>query len=208
MRLALMASGGGSNVQAILDAVEAGTLGAEPVLCLSTRPDAGALERATRHDVATRVIDPAAFTHDDAFAEALLEAFGEHEVTHVALAGFLRKIPSEVVRYFENRMLNIHPSLLPAFGGKGMYGQRVHEAVLAYGVRWTGVTVHFVDEAYDTGPILLQQPVRIEPADTPQTLAARVLKVEHRLYPQALSLVAEGRVTLDGRRVHILPSSS
>lgn len=208
MRLALMASGGGSNVQAILDAVEADRLNVQPALCLSNRPDAGALERAERHGVATRVLDPSAFDHEDAFAEALLEAFRAHEVSHVALAGYLRKIPSAVVRHFEGRMLNIHPSLLPAFGGKGMYGQRVHEAVLAYGVRWTGVTVHFVDEAYDTGPILLQEPVAVEQDDTPQTLAARVLEVEHRLYPQALALVAEGRVQFDGRRIHILPSTS
>nr|WP_243665078.1 phosphoribosylglycinamide formyltransferase [Rhodothermus marinus] len=122
----------------------------------------------------------------------MLEVLRAHDVELVALAGYLKKIPDNVVAAYRNRILNIHPSLLPAFGGPGMYGRRVHEAVLNYGVRWTGATVHLVDEEYDHGPIVLQEPVPVLPDDTPETLAARVLEVEHRLYPEALRLFAEG----------------
>jgi phosphoribosylglycinamide formyltransferase-1 len=123
----------------------------------------------------------------------------------VALAGYLKKIPSDIVRRYHHRMVNIHPALLPSFGGKGMYGRRVHEAVLESGVRWTGVTVHLVDEEYDTGPIILQEPVPVYPGDSVEELAARVLEIEHQLYPRALNLVAETRVRVEGRKVHIIP---
>ena len=203
MRLAVFASGGGTNFQAILDAVENGTLPLTVALCLSNTPKAGALARAERHDVPTAVLDPRDFETETPYAEALMQVLGEHEVNFIALAGYLRKIPAAVVSAFRGRMVNIHPALLPAFGGKGLYGRRVHEAVLAYGVRWTGATVHLVDEEYDTGPIVLQEPAPVMPGDTPDSLAARVLRVEHRLYPQALRLFAEGRVRIEGRIVRI-----
>ncbi|MFQ5569244.1 MAG: phosphoribosylglycinamide formyltransferase [Rhodothermales bacterium] len=203
MRLAVFASGGGTNFQAILDAVALGTLPVTIALCLSNKPDAGALARAEGHGVATAVLDRRAFEDEKAYVKAMLEALEGHAVNFIALAGYMRKVPSEVVHAFPNRMLNIHPAMLPAFGGKGMYGRRVHQAILSYGVRWTGATVHLVDEEYDTGPIVLQEPVPVLPDDTPETLAARVLQVEHRLYPEALRLFAEGRVTVDGRLVRI-----
>ena len=203
MRLAVFASGGGTNFQAILDAVENGTLPLTVALCLSNTPKAAALARAERHDVPTAVLDPRDFETETPYAEALMQVLGEHEVNFIALAGYLRKIPAAVVSAFRGRMVNIHPALLPAFGGKGLYGRRVHEAVLAYGVRWTGATVHLVDEEYDTGPIVLQEPAPVMPGDTPDSLAARVLRVEHRLYPQALRLFAEGRVRIEGRIVRI-----
>lgn len=208
MRIAVFASGGGSNFQSMLDAVAQGNLSARVVLCLSNTAKAGALVRAERHDVATVVLNPNDFESEAIYADALTEVLDRHAVNFIALAGYLRKVPSKVVEAYRGRMLNIHPALLPAFGGHGLYGRRVHEAVLAYGARWTGATVHLVDEEYDTGPIVLQEPVPVMPDDTPETLAARVLRVEHRLYPQALRLFAEGRVTVDGRIVRIQENES
>jgi phosphoribosylglycinamide formyltransferase-1 len=152
------------------------------------------------------VIDPKSYGDESDYVRDLEAALDAHHVNFVALAGYLRKIPSSIVRKFKNRMLNIHPALLPSFGGKGYYGRRVHEAVIEYGVQWTGVTVHLVDEEYDTGPIVLQEPVRVEPVDTPESLAARVLETEHQVYPKAIGLFAAGRVRVEGRRVRIEPA--
>lgn len=204
MRIAVFASGGGSNFQAILDAIERGDLSAEVVTCISDRPGAGALERAERRDVPHHILSPS--DHDDplAFGRSLLEILQRHEATFVALAGYLRHVPENVVNAYTGRITNIHPSLLPAFGGPGFYGRRVHEAALERGVRWTGVTVHLVDPVYDNGPIVLQEPVPVLPGDDVERLAARVLEVEHELYPTALRLFAEERVEVDGRQVRIL----
>ncbi|MDX1530163.1 MAG: phosphoribosylglycinamide formyltransferase [Rhodothermales bacterium] len=208
MRLAVFASGGGSNFQAILDAVDAGRLPAEVVLLVADRPGIGALERAEQRGIPTAVLRPTDFDSHDDFGVALREVLEGHGVTFVALAGYLKLVPPVVVQRYRNRMLNVHPALLPAFGGPGYYGRRVHAAALEHGVRWSGATVHLVDEAYDRGPIVLQEPVPVEQDDTPETLAARVLAVEHRLFPEALRLFAEGRVRLDGRRVFIDPDPS
>lgn len=185
MRLALFASGGGSNAQAILDAIRRGELRAEPVLLVSNKPGARALARARDAGIATATLRDA----DD--AREILAALREADADFVALAGYLKRIPREVVVAFSGRIVNIHPSLLPAFGGAGMYGRRVHEAVLASGAKESGATVHLVDDDYDTGPIVMQRAVPVELADTPETLAARVLKAEHALYPEALRLFME-----------------
>jgi phosphoribosylglycinamide formyltransferase-1 len=203
MRLAVFASGGGTNFQAILDAIGAGDLPAEVVCCVSNTPDAGALDRADRHDVPTEVIPPTSFDAPVSFGEALLDTLATYAVTFVALAGYMQKIPPNVVEAYRGRMTNIHPALLPAFGGKGMYGMHVHRAVIEYGVHWSGVTVHLVDEEYDHGPIVLQEPVPVYADDTPEALADRIRPVEHRLYPEALRLFAEDRVRRDGRTVWI-----
>jgi len=203
MRLAVFASGGGSNFGAMLKAIDAGRLDAVPVLLVADRPGTGAAEKAEARGVPMAVLPPADFAGEDAFADALLDALHHHGATHVALAGYLKKVPARVVRAYRHRMLNVHPALLPAFGGKGLYGERVHQAVIEHGCRVSGATVHLVDEEYDTGPIVLQEPVPVLPDDTPRSLAARVLQVEHRIYPEALQLFAEGRVRVDGRRVLI-----
>ncbi|PAP77594.1 phosphoribosylglycinamide formyltransferase [Rubrivirga marina] len=205
MRLALFASGGGSNAGAILDAIDAGRLRAEPVLLVSDRPGIGALARAEARDIPTEVIAP--LSDASRFAQALLNALARQEADAIALAGYLKKIPDPVVWAFRDRILNVHPSLLPAFGGAGWYGKRVHQGVLDAGCRVTGATVHLVDDEYDTGPIVLQEAVRVEPDDTPETLATRVLAVEHRLFPQALALLADGRLQVEAGRVRILPPS-
>ncbi|MFN3597619.1 MAG: phosphoribosylglycinamide formyltransferase [Rubricoccaceae bacterium] len=186
MRLAVFASGGGSNFGAILDAIDGGRLAAEPALLVVDRP-CGAVARAEARGVPVAHLSPGAFATPEAFGEALLEALGAARADTVALAGYLRRVPPAVVRRFAGRMLNIHPALLPAFGGPGMYGRRVHEAVLARGCRVSGATVHLVDEEYDTGRIVAQACVPVAPDDTPDALAARVLALEHRLFPEALA---------------------
>ena len=203
MRLALFASGGGSNVGAILDAVDAGRLDAEPVVLVSDRGTAGALDRAAARGVPTVTLPPARFGGEGAFADALLDALLAHDADAIALAGYLKKVPDGVVRAYRHRVLNVHPSLLPAFGGAGWYGRRVHQGVLDAGCRVSGATVHLVDEDYDTGPIVLQEAVRVEADDTAETLAARVLAVEHRIFPQALQLLARDRLRVEGGRVRV-----
>jgi len=203
LRLAVFASGSGSNFGAMLKAIDAGKLDAEPVLLITTRPAIGAIDKAEARDIPVAILPPANFESEGAFAEALLNMLLEHRADFIALAGYLKKIPASVVDAFKHRMLNIHPALLPSFGGKGMYGSRIHEAVLEHGCRVTGVTVHIVGTEYDGGPIVLQEPVAVRQDDTPRSLAARVLQLEHHLYPQALQLFAEGRVEVDGRSVLI-----
>jgi formyltetrahydrofolate-dependent phosphoribosylglycinamide formyltransferase len=186
LRAAVFASGSGSNFQALLDAESEGasTHPWRTVLLVADRDTAGALARAEAADVATRVIrvsgrDPVEVESDT------LAALAEAEVEIIFLAGYLRLIPAGVISSYRRRILNIHPALLPAFGGKGMWGRHVHEAVLASGARVSGPTVHYADEAYDEGSIVAQWPVPVRPGDTPELLAARVLAVEHRLYPAA-----------------------
>lgn len=191
---AVMASGSGSNFQALLDA-EAKGAPWKTQLLVSDRPGAGAIERATRAGVDHAVVPVAGRTQEDV-AEETLSRFEAAGIEVVFLAGYLRLIPESVVRRYRDRMLNVHPALLPAFGGKGMWGRHVHAAVLASGARITGPTVHLVDERYDEGRILGQWPVPVHTDDTPESLAARVLEAEHVLYPRVAahvcSALAEG----------------
>jgi phosphoribosylglycinamide formyltransferase-1 len=177
VRVAVLASGGGTNLQALLDACGPGTP-ARITRVVSNKADAGALERARRAGI------PAVLLHDPGDPRELLAALADAEL--VVLAGYLRLVPAPVVAQFPRRLINIHPALLPAFGGPGMYGRRVHEAVLASGAAQSGATVHYVDEQYDRGPIIAQQTVPVRPDDTPETLATRVLAVEHELLPQVV----------------------
>jgi phosphoribosylglycinamide formyltransferase-1 len=207
LRLAIFASGRGSNFQAILTAMAAQRLKAQVVLCISNRPEAGALQIARAAQIPAAVIEEKHFVNVSDYETALLEQLVKHEANFIALAGFMRKIPSGIVRQFRHRIVNIHPALLPSFGGKGMYGHRVHEAVLAYGCKVSGATVHLVDEEYDTGTPIMQRCVPVLDDDTPETLAARVLEVEHQIYPEALQLFAEERIWVEGRKIKILPKS-
>lgn len=190
LRIAVFASGGGSNLQSLIDQLNGrrATWG-RVVLAVSDRADAPALERARLADIATAVI-PVPGRPEQEVATETLDVLDAHDTDIVALAGYLRLVPGEVVARFRQRIVNIHPALLPAFGGSGMYGMRVHRAVLAAGCRVTGVTVHHVDEQYDEGRPIAQWPVPVRESDTPESLAARVLRVEHRLYPLALEALA------------------
>jgi formyltetrahydrofolate-dependent phosphoribosylglycinamide formyltransferase len=190
--VAVFASGGGSNLQALLDAFNAtDDAPARVALVISDRPEAGALERARAASVAAHVVGVGGRSEAEIASEtlALLE---HHAIGLVALAGYLRLLPAAVVRGYTGRIVNIHPALLPAFGGAGMYGERVHRAVLASGARVSGPTVHYVNERYDEGAIIAQWPVPVLGRDTAETLAARVLAVEHRLYPLVIAALALG----------------
>lgn len=185
-RLAVLASGRGSNLQAIVDHFDnlARERIAKVVLVASNRPDSQALVRAATVSIDIAIFDPS----DD--GSQLLALLRQFRIDLVVLAGYLKRIPSSVIREYAGRIINVHPALLPAFGGEGMYGARVHEAVIASGAKETGVTVHLVDDDYDRGPIVAQWRVPVEKSDTPESLAARVLNVEHIVYPRAVEMVA------------------
>lgn len=204
LNIAVFVSGRGSNFQAILHAIKEGKIpNSEIVLVVSSNSTAGACEIARQNDIPAITLRSKEFPSENEFAEALTGALEERGVNFVALAGYLKMLPAKLVQRFRNRIVNIHPALLPAFGGKGMYGYFVHEAVIASGAKKSGATVHIVDEEYDRGPIVLQQTVDVAESDTPETLAEKVLKIEHQIYPEAIRLFAEGQVTVEGRIVAI-----
>lgn len=203
LSVAVFASGRGSNFQAILDRTDKPDPDFKVVCCISDRRNAGALDLASERNIPAVVLHPRDFPTEEDYSRILLEKLRTYGADFIALAGFLKKIPTGVIEQFKKRIVNVHPSLLPAFGGPGMYGRRVHEAVIEYGVHWTGASVHLVEEVYDTGPIVLQEAVPVFPEDTPDEVAARVLAAEHRLLPEALRLFAHDRVTFEGRRVRI-----
>ncbi len=206
LRIAVLASGNGTNLQAILDACARGEIPGQVVVVLSNTPSAGALARARDAGVLGVLVDHRTFASRQAFERRLVELLHVHRVDLICLAGWLRILSPWVVQQFAGQIMNIHPALLPSFGGRGMYGARVHHAVLAYGVKFTGCTVHFVDETPDGGPIILQAAVPVHDDDTPASLAARVSTLEHQFYPEAIRLFAQGRLQVSGRRVEILPA--
>jgi phosphoribosylglycinamide formyltransferase-1 len=207
LRLAVLVSGRGSNLQTLLDRFHGDADSrrlAEVRLVLSDRDTAFGLERAERAGIDTAVVAPGDFRSPEEFGEKLIEAFKRFEVDYVVLAGFLRMIPENVIAAYRHRVINIHPALLPLFGGKGMYGRNVHAAVLESGMKVSGATVHFVDEKYDHGPIIAQETVPVRHGDTPESLADRVLEVEHALLPRVVAWLAEGRVSVRGRIVDVV----
>ena len=205
LKVGVLVSGGGTNLQAILDAIDKGKItNAEVTLVISNNPGAYALERAKNHNIEAVCISPKQFEDRDAFHRALLDKLKESGVDLVVLAGFLVAIPPMIVEAFPNRIINIHPSLIPSFCGVGYYGLHVHEKALARGVRVTGATVHFVDTGTDTGPIILQKAVKIQPDDTPEVLQRRVMEeAEWKILPKAIHLIANGKVTVTDGKVQI-----
>lgn len=204
LKVGVLVSGGGTNLQAILDAIDNGEItNAQVSLVISNNAGAYALERAKNHKIEAICISPKSYENREEFHKALLEKLQESGVDLVVLAGFLVAVPAMIVEAFPNRIINIHPSLIPSFCGTGYYGLRVHEGALARGVRVTGATVHFVDAGTDTGPIILQKAVEIDPEDTPETLQRRVMEnAEWKILPKAIDLIANGRVTVkDGKVV-------
>ncbi len=201
--LALFASGRGSNFQAVLEAIAHGKLNARVAVLITDNAQAPALQIAQRARIATAVINEKNYSETERFVVDLLELLQNHRANFIVLSGYLRKIPNRVIQEYRGRIINIHPALLPGFGGKGMYGMRVHEAVLAYGCKVSGATVHLVDEEYDSGAPILQRCVPVLNDDTPETLAARVLEVEHQILPEALQCFAEDRLQIVGRLVLI-----
>jgi phosphoribosylglycinamide formyltransferase-1 len=206
LKIAVLVSGGGTNLQAILDAIDEGKItNASVELVISNNAGAYALTRAKEHGIQAECIAPKDYENREAFHQALLERLVQSEVDLIVLAGYLVAIPSCIVEAFPNRIINIHPSLIPSFCGVGYYGLRVHEGVLARGVRVTGATVHFVDAGTDTGPIILQKAVAVKADDTPKSLQQRVMEeAEWQILPKAIDLIANGCVSVTDGRVTIL----
>ena len=205
-KAAVLVSGGGTNLQAIIDANSSGLIkNAEISLVISNNPSAYALTRAKNAGIKASCISPSEFDSREAFNKTLTDALIEAEVDLVVLAGFLVIIPREMVEKFRNRIINVHPSLIPSFCGTGCYGLKVHEKALSRGVKITGATVHFVDEGTDTGPIILQKAVEVKDGDTAETLQKRVMEeAEWKILPEAIELVASGQVkVVDGKTVRV-----
>ena len=204
LKVAVCVSGGGTNLQAIIDAVENGTItNTEIKVVISNNKNAYALERAKNHNIEGICISPKDYESRSEFNKAFFEKLDSYEVDLVVLAGFLVVIPPEMIEKYRNRIINVHPSLIPSFCGTGFYGLKVHEGALARGVKVTGATVHFVDEGTDTGPIILQKAVYIENGDTPEVLQKRVMEqAEWMILPKAIDLIANGKVSIvDGKTV-------
>ena len=205
MKIAVLVSGGGTNLQAIIDAINAGKItDAQICLVLSNNKNAYALERAEKAGIPAIAISPKDYDTREQFNDALLEAVRESGAQLVVLAGFLCVIPPKMVEAYPDRIINIHPSLIPSFCGTGYYGLKVHEAALERGVRVSGATVHFVDAGTDTGPIILQKAVEVKDGDTPKELQLRIMEqAEWKILPEAIQLIAHDKVTVRGRRVII-----
>lgn len=209
LRVVVCVSGGGTNLQAILDAIDNHTItNTEVVAVVSNNANAYALERAKEHGIEGVCISPKQFENREKFNESFLEKIDSYQPDLIVLAGFLVVIPERMIRKYRNRIINVHPSLIPSFCGTGYYGLKVHEGALARGVKVTGATVHFVDEGTDTGPIILQQPVMVEADDTPQILQRRVMEqAEWKILPQAIDLIAGGKVKVSDGKVIISENS-
>jgi len=209
LRVGVLISGGGTNLQAILDAIESGSLkNTEIVTVVSNRKKAYGLERAKQYGIDYHCIRPMDFESRDAFNQAMIHYFSEKKVDLIVLAGYLVVLGESFIKAFQNKILNIHPALIPAFSGDGFYGLKVHEAVLERGVKITGATVHFVDEGTDTGPIVLQKAVPVLQGDTPQLLQQRVMEqAEWLILPEAIGLIAENRIKIINGHVKILDST-
>ena len=194
--LGFFASHGGSNMQAIIDACKSGKVNAYPGVVISNNSTSGAIERAKNEGIPFFHISGKTHTDPTEHDDAIIKALKDNQVNLIVLAGYMRKLSSRVINEFDGRVLNIHPALLPKFGGEGMWGMHVHEAVIAAGEKISGPTVHLVDNEYDKGKILAQAKVYVAPEDTPETLAAKVLEKEHELYPMVIQKIAEGVIRL------------
>ena len=203
LRIGVLASGGGTNLQAIIDACERGDIDGDVVVVISNIPEAFALERAKKHR-----IDAFAFPHKGVTREDhekdVVSCLDQHQVDLVVLAGYLRVLTPVLISKYAGRMMNTHPALLPSFGGEGMHGHNVHQAVIDYGCKVSGCTIHFVTLDVDGGQIILQKAVPVQENDTADTLQERILKEEHKLLPRAIQLFAQGKLKIEGRRCHVL----
>jgi len=201
LQIAVLASGRGSNFEAILKNIKQGKLDAAINVVISNRKHAGVLEIARDNKIPAYFVSGKQFSEQQDFDDQIIKLMEKHRANFLVLAGYLKMVGKDLVRKYKNRILNIHPALLPSFGGKGMYGHYVHEAVLKYGCKVSGVTVHLVDEEYDSGAPIIQRCVPVLNNDTPETLAARVLEEEHKVFTEALSYFADGKIEINGRKV-------
>ena len=203
VNIGVLISGGGTNLQSIIDNIKNGRIKGEIKIVISNIKEAYGLERAKNSGIEALYIDRKKFNTEEAYNERLLEEFEKRNIDLVILAGYLKVLSKDFVERYKGRIINIHPSLIPSFCGKGCYGEKVHQMVLDHGVKVTGVTVHFVDEGTDTGPIILQRAVEVKDEDTVDSLKERVLAVEHELLPKAVELFCENKLTIEGRKVII-----
>lgn len=202
-RIAVFASGSGSDFQSVIDANERENF-CEISLLVASKPEIYAIERANKHHIESMVCSRKDFADAESMGEKLIAELQARGVDYIVLAGYLSMVPENLIRAYPDRIINIHPSLIPSFCGKGYYGLNVHKAAIEYGVKVSGLTVHFVDEHYDSGAILLQRAVAVAQDDTPETLQARILEEEHKALPEAVRLLTTGKVVKDGRKVRIL----
>ncbi|HHY13392.1 MAG TPA: phosphoribosylglycinamide formyltransferase [Thermoanaerobacterales bacterium] len=203
INLGVLVSGGGTNLQAIIDSIEEGKIKGEISIVISSNEKAYALKRAEIHGIPNIFIDSKNFKNQIEYEEHIVRILKAYDIDLVLLAGFMKVLSPVFISEFRNKIMNIHPALIPAFSGKGFYGSRVHKAVIEYGVKISGATVHFVDEGTDTGPIIIQEVVPVLDDDTVDSLAERVLEVEHKIFPEAVKLFSENRLLIRGRKVLI-----
>lgn len=204
LKIAVLISGGGSNLQALIDAVEQGNINGKIAVVISDKENAYGLKRAKEHNIEGIAINKKSFDSKTNFDAEMSKQLRSRNVDLIILAGFLSILPMDIIKEYEGKIINIHPSLIPSFCGNGFYGEKVHKAVIEYGVKVSGATAHFVDEGTDTGAIILQQAVTVTDEDTAETLAAKILVVEHWLLVKAVALFCDGKLTIQGRRVKIL----
>ncbi len=201
MNLCVLASGWGSNLSSIIHSRKTGKISSDIVLVISNNSASNALNIARENQIPAVHLSAKQFGSDEEYANRFFELLKQYKIDMIILAGYMKMIPVRIVREYKNRILNIHPALIPSFCGKGLYGLKVHEDVLEYGAKVTGVTIHIVDENYDTGPIVLQRTIPVNDNDTAETLQKRVLEVEHEIYPEAIKLFETKKFNISGRRV-------
>ena len=204
VKIGVLISGGGTNLQSIMDGIDQGKISGKIELIISNNKDAFGLERGKNAGIESIYINPREYESEELFNKSLLHEFQKRDIQLIVLAGYLKKLSKEIISAYTGRIINIHPSLIPSFCGKGFYGKRVHEEVLKYGVKITGATVHFVDENMDTGPIILQKAVNVDEDDTVDSIQKKVLSVEHHILSEAVRLFCEHRLYVDGRLVRIV----
>ncbi len=203
LNIGVLISGGGSNLQAIIDEIEAGNIDGQISLIISNKMDAYGLERGRKAGIESIFLDPKAYKTKEEYNLKLKEEFEKRKIDLIVLAGYLKILSKDFIGAYRNRIINIHPSLIPSFCGDGFYGERVHQAIIDQGCKISGATVHFVDEGTDTGPIILQEAVEVKYDDGPEDLGKRVLEVEHRILPRAVKLFCENKIIVEGRRTRI-----
>ncbi|SKC53968.1 phosphoribosylglycinamide formyltransferase [Maledivibacter halophilus] len=202
-KIAVLVSGRGSNLQTIIDNIEKGNINGKIEIVISSKKNSYALERAANHNIEGMYIGKKNYPDIDKRNNKIIEILQERKIDLIILAGYMSILSEKLVKLYRNRIINIHPSLIPSFCGKGFYGFKVHEAVLEYGVKLTGATVHFVDEGTDTGPVILQKAVNVDSDDTVDTLSKKVLKIEHELLPLGVKMFCEDKLQVKGRKVRI-----
>lgn len=201
VKIGVLISGGGTNLQSIIDNIQRGNINGKIGLIISNKEDAYGLERGYKAGIPSLYVNSKSFESHEDYNRELIKRFKEKDIDLIVLAGYLKALSEEFVNEYKGRIINVHPSLIPSFAGKGYYGERVHEEVLKYGVKITGVTVHFVDEGMDTGPIILQETVTVKDDDTVDTLKERVLEIEHKILPKAIKLYCDNMLEIVGRKV-------